>query len=41
MPGKGEKLRIGDIGQLTATPRVQKALKRLAADKAPDTSPSW
>ena len=37
MPAKGEKLQIGDIGQLTDDARVQKALKRLAADKAPET----
>jgi hypothetical protein len=37
MPAKGEKLRIGDIGQVTDDARVQKALKRLAADKAPQT----
>jgi hypothetical protein len=37
MPAKGEKLRIGDIGQLTDDVRTQKALKRLAEDKAPVT----
>ena len=37
MPAKGEKLQIGDIAQLTDDARVQKALKRLAADKAPAT----
>jgi hypothetical protein len=37
MPGKGEKLEIGDIGQVSGDARVQKALKRLAADKAPST----
>jgi len=37
MPEKGEKLEIGDIGQVSADARVQKALKRLAADKAPPT----
>ena len=36
MPAKGEKLQIGDIGQLTDDAQVQKALKRLADDKAPD-----
>jgi len=35
MPEKGEKLQIGDISQMTGDARVQKALKRLAADKAP------
>jgi hypothetical protein len=35
MPAKGEKLKIGDVSQVTANLRVQKALKRLAADKAP------
>lgn len=35
MPAKGERLRIGEIGQLTDDPRVQSALKRLAEDKAP------
>src|SRR5205823_12965745 len=34
-PGKGEKREIGDITQATNDARVQKALKRLAADKAP------
>jgi hypothetical protein len=37
MPEKGEKLQIGDISKLTSDARVQKALKRLAADKAPAT----
>jgi len=37
MPAKGEKLRIGDISQMTDDARVQKALKRLAEDKAPQT----
>jgi len=37
LPAKGEKLKIGDISQLTQDQRVQKALKRLAADKAPLT----
>jgi len=37
MPQKGEKLRIGDIGQVSGDERVQKALKRLSADKAPQT----
>jgi len=37
MPSKGEKLRIGEIGQLTRDERVGKALKRLAVDKAPQT----
>jgi len=37
LPEKGEKLRIGDIGQLTDDAQVQAALKRLAEDKAPQT----
>jgi len=37
MPAKGEKLRVGDVSQLTDDDRVQKALKRLAEDKAPQT----
>ncbi|WP_406696570.1 hypothetical protein V5E97_36860 [Singulisphaera sp. Ch08] len=37
MPAKGEKLRLGDISQLTEDTRIQKALKRLAEDKAPQT----
>jgi len=37
MPAKGERLRVGDVGQLTEDARVQKALKRLAEDKAPQT----
>ena len=37
LPAKGEKLPLGDISQLTDDARVQKALKRLAADKAPPT----
>ena len=36
-PAKGEKLQIGDIGQLTDDATVQAALKRLAEDKAPET----
>lgn len=35
MPAKGEKLSLGDIGQTPADARVQAALKKLAADKAP------
>jgi hypothetical protein len=36
LPGEDEPLRIvGDISQVTDDARVQKALKRLAADKAP------
>jgi hypothetical protein len=35
VPAKGEKLELGDISQATNDARVQKALKRLAADKAP------
>jgi len=37
LPLKGEKLQIGEISQVTGDARVQKALKRLAADKAPTT----
>jgi hypothetical protein len=36
-PAKGEKLRIGDVTQLTDDARTQLALKRLAEDKAPPT----
>jgi len=35
MPAKGEKLEIGDISEINGDARVQKALKRIAADKAP------
>jgi hypothetical protein len=35
LPAKGEKLKLGEVSQLTKDARVQKALKRLAADKAP------
>jgi hypothetical protein len=34
LPQKGEPLQIGDISDFNENPRVQKALKRLAADKA-------
>ncbi len=34
-PAKDEKLQLGDISQTNADGRVQKALKRLAAEKAP------
>ena len=38
LPAKGETLRIlGDIGRVSDDPRVQKALKRLAAETAPPT----
>jgi hypothetical protein len=38
LPEKGEPLRIaGDISEVNEDPLVQKALKRLAADKAPTT----
>jgi hypothetical protein len=37
MPEKGEKLQISDIAQKNADVRVQKAPRRLAADKAPAT----
>ena len=36
MPQEGEKLLIGDIAQISSDPRLQKALRRLAADNAPD-----
>jgi hypothetical protein len=35
MPQKGEKLQVGDIGQVTNDANAQAALKRLAEDKAP------
>jgi len=37
MPEKGEKLQIADVAQKNSDVRVQKALRRLAADKAPAT----
>jgi hypothetical protein len=37
LPAKGEKLQLGDISQLGADARTQKALKRLQADKAPES----
>jgi hypothetical protein len=37
LPAKGEKLRIGDVAQVTDDARTQRALKRLAEDKAPAT----
>jgi hypothetical protein len=37
LPEKGEPLQIGDVGQTSNSPQVQKALRRLAADKAPTT----
>jgi hypothetical protein len=37
LPREGEKLLIGDVAQLSTDPRVQKALRRLAVDKAPET----
>jgi hypothetical protein len=37
LPQEGEALRVGDIGEVSASPRVQKALKRLAAEKAATT----
>jgi hypothetical protein len=36
LPLEGERLMIGDISQVSNDPKVQKALRRLAADKAPD-----
>jgi hypothetical protein len=37
VPQAGEKLVIGDIMQISNDPKLQKALRRLAADKAPET----
>ena len=37
LPEKGEQLRLGDIGEISENPRVQKALRRLAAEKAATT----
>jgi hypothetical protein len=37
LPEKGEPLRLGDIGDTSENPRVQKALRRLAAEKAATT----
>jgi hypothetical protein len=38
LPEKGERLQIlGDVSDVVSDPKVQKALKRLAADKAPAT----
>ncbi|MBX6315472.1 MAG: hypothetical protein IRY99_21555 [Isosphaeraceae bacterium] len=37
LPAKGERLTIGDIGQVNDDPWVRVALKRLAEDKAPPT----
>jgi len=37
MPEKGEKLLLSDVAQKNTDVRVQKALRRLAADKAPAT----
>jgi hypothetical protein len=36
LPAEGEKLRIGDVAQVGADARVQKALRRLGAAKAPE-----
>jgi hypothetical protein len=36
LPEKGERLEIGDVSQLEASPRIQAALRRLAKDKAPE-----
>jgi hypothetical protein len=35
LPQEGEPLKLGDIGQVTGNAQIQKALRRLAADKAP------
>jgi hypothetical protein len=37
LPQEGEALRIVDIGDVSENPRVQKAMKRLAAEKAAST----
>src|SRR5690242_10552444 len=37
LPQEGEALRIAAIGEMSENPRVQKALRRLAADKAATT----
>src|SRR5262249_27667971 len=37
LPAKNEVLRIGAVGEASPNPRVAKALKRLAAEKAPPT----
>ncbi len=37
LPAEGEKLQLGDVSQLNADSRVQKALRRLAAEKAPES----
>ena len=37
LPAKGERLQLGDVSEITGDARVQKALQRLAADKAPET----
>ena len=36
-PAKDEQLQLGDVSQINGDERIQKALKRLAADKAPAT----
>ena len=36
LPQEGERLVIGDVAQIQGDPVVQKALRRLAADKAPE-----
>jgi hypothetical protein len=37
LPEKGEPLRLGDIGRINDNPRAQKAMRRLAAEKAATT----
>ena len=37
LPAEGEKLRVGDVAQVNRDARVQKALRRLAAEKAPES----
>ncbi|WP_165066955.1 hypothetical protein [Paludisphaera rhizosphaerae] len=37
LPAEGEQLQLGDVSQINADARVQKALRRLAAEKAPES----
>jgi len=37
LPREGEKFQIGDVSQLGVGPRAEKALRRLAAEKAPES----
>ena len=38
MPAEGEKLTLGDVGQLSADPKVASAVRRLAEAKAPSVT---